>query len=69
MKINITEKDLDTLYSMAVKSCIDLSQKSRFHKDSNKLRSYSFAEAMVNLINSKNVVQLEVEVDRGYNEE
>lgn len=69
MKIEITENDLNTLYSMAVQTCISLSQNSRYHKDNNKLRSYSFAEAMVNLLNSKNVVQLEVKIDKGYSEE
>lgn len=65
MTQKITKQDLANLHSMAVQACIELSKNSEFHKDNHKLQAYSYAVAMVNLLNSKNVVYLDIDIEKG----
>lgn len=63
--IKITKQDLANLHSFAVKNCVDLPRESEYHKDSHKLQAYTYLIAAISLLNSKNNILLEVEVDNG----
>lgn len=67
--IKLTEKDLINIHDLAIRACVSLSHRSKFHKDNSKLQSYTYAEAIISLLNSKNVLSSEVKVEKGYVED
>jgi hypothetical protein len=67
--IKITKQDLMHLHLLARNECIALPLDSEFHKDNQLLQSYSYLCGVVGLLNSKNLLDLEVKVDRGRDDE
>lgn len=67
-KLIITTQDLMHIHSSAVNFCIALPKESEYHKDNGKLQAYSFTVALVNFLNSKDLLDVEVDVPRGYDE-
>lgn len=64
-KIVITKQDLIHAHSMAVNACIQLPKESEYHKDNHNLQAYSYAVAIVSLLNSKSVLDLDIDIKRG----
>lgn len=65
-KVKVTVQDMAWMHSMAAKFAADLSIKSYFNKDTQQLMAYAWTVAAVSLLNGKGMLELEVEVDKGY---
>ena len=59
----ITAKDLPHIHSNAVNNCRDLQKESSYHIDSHKLMAYSWALAVVYCLNSKGMLDLDIEIE------
>lgn len=68
-EIKITKQDLIHLHSLARNECIDLPKESEYHKDNQLLQAYSYLCGAIGLLNSKDVVRLEVKIDRGMDDD
>lgn len=63
-QLKITAQDLANIHSIAVDSCIQLPSNSEFLRSSNLL-AYSWTVAVVTWLNGKNLLDYEVEIDKG----
>lgn len=57
------------VHTLARDACIALPSDSEFHKDNQMLQSYSFICGVVSFLNSKSMLELEVKVERGKDDE
>lgn len=63
-KIKITVQDLMHIHTLAVNNCIQLPFDSNLMKDNNKVQAYSWTSAVVNWLNSKDLLDIEVDIDK-----
>jgi len=65
MKINVNIQDLMHIHTMAVNNVLELPGDSKMHKDNQQLQSYAYLMAVALWLNSKSIVRLDVELEKG----
>lgn len=64
-KLKVTKQDLNLIHGLAVQSYLALPNDSKYLQDPQQLQAYSYTLALLTWLKGKDMLDLDIEVERG----